>query len=150
MPAKPAAASTSNLRKSVTPEVSVAAQLGTPVQFPDADMNDWRAVIKVCSVAAQLGTPVQFPDADMNDWRAVIKVCSANLAVARDFIMTSKEQLGKRHCTLLALKLIQKGLNTLLSNERELASNSNPPPIDENRICEIVKSAVDSQLPYQQ
>jgi hypothetical protein len=123
MPAKPAAASTSNRRKSVTPEVSVAAQLGTPVQFPDADMNDWRAVIKVCS---------------------------ANLTVTRDFIMTSKEQLGKRYCTLLALELIQKGLNSLLSNERELASNSNPPPIDEKRICEIVKSAVASQLPYQQ
>jgi hypothetical protein len=119
MPAKPAAASTSNRRKSVTPEVSVAAQLGTPVQFPDADMNDWRAVIKVCS---------------------------ANLAVARDFIMTSKERLGKRHCTMLALELIQKGLNSLLTNERELASNSNPPPIDESRICEIVKSAVASQL----
>jgi hypothetical protein len=113
MPAKPAAASTSNRRKSVTPEASVAAQLGTPVQFPDADMNDW------C---------------------AVIKVCSANLAVARDFIMTSKEQLGKRHCTLLALELIQKCLNSLLSNEREVALISNPPPIKENRIWEIVKA----------
>jgi hypothetical protein len=107
MPAKPAAASTSNRRKSVTPEVSVAVQLGTPVQFRDADMNDWRAVIKVCS---------------------------ANLTAAGDFIMTSKEQLGKRHCTLLAIELIQKGLNFLLSNERELASISNSPPIDENRI----------------
>jgi hypothetical protein len=119
MPAKPAATSTSNRRKSVTPEVSVAVQLGTPVQFRDADMNDWRAVIKVCS---------------------------AKLTAAGDFIMTSKEQLGKRHCTLLAIELIQKGLNFLLSNERELASISNPPSIDENRICEIVKSTVASQL----
>jgi hypothetical protein len=82
----------------------------------------------------------------MNDWRAVIKVCSANLTAAGDFIMTSKEQPGKPHCALLATELIQKGLNFLLSNERELASISNPPPIDENRICEIVKSAVASQL----
>jgi hypothetical protein len=98
------------------------------------------------NVAAQLGAPVQFGDTDMRDPRSVIMVCSANLTVARDFLLTLKETLNKRQTTLLALDLIQVGLNNLLCSDLATSPVSQGTPLDETKLEEIVKNAVAAQL----
>jgi hypothetical protein len=95
------------------------------------------------SIAAQLGTPVNFEGTDLEDPQAIIQVCSANLTVARDFLLTIKESNSKRQSTLLALDLIQRGLQKIL-----ILQAAQPTPLEE--IKKIVEQAVAKTLPDKQ
>jgi hypothetical protein len=92
------------------------------------------------TTATQLGTPKLFDEDDLNNIGKLVEICSENLTVVRDLLMTIKEGAPKKQTCLLAVDLIQKGLQKVL-----ISKMAAPTPIEE--IKRIVEQAIESKLP---
>lgn len=89
--------------------------------------------------ANMIGTPVKFNDSDVKDPRKIVDICTQNLTVIRDFLMSCKEGIGKKQNCLLAVELLQRGLQHFLALPVDKNSAN---VINAEQIGEIVRAVM--------